>query len=704
MFSNVISLFKGVEVKTEPDGTVRILGMKTEPFLLAIDNLWKTSKISSHIFKRVRSHQLDLMPFFLPDFYYICKRLLGERRSRINRAAVQQVINQLETNTWLRSTVASTYLSKLNLAKLELFNLSPLPHQNDFLKRYDEYTAKWHLNGYVLGAVVGSGKTMMALFLSECMETDVTICIVPKPTVEKVWKDTLDTRYKKKPEYWYSTSGEEPTPGKRYYVAHYEQLAKMIEFFKRPEFKGKKINIVLDESHNLNEIKSARTELLIELAKLVGNFSIIWTSGTPLKAMGSEVIPLLRTIDPYFTPQAEEAFKKIYGLSSARGLDILAHRLGYTSFKVEKAQVMESRVEKFRVDVTIPNGKDYTLEAISRDMAAFIKERQTYYAKNKAMYLEQYFSALRAYERKLKTPAEIKEFEEYQRTAKILHLGYDSMIHKEEPILCNNYEKKLIIPNLPKEMRENFKNARSVYKYVTLKIQGEALGRVLSKKREQCNVDMLQAINDYNVTDLQTNEKFKTTLADIVENSVKKTLIFTSYVSVVDNLYDSFKAAGAYPLKVYGDNGNELPQIVTQFERDQRADPLIASLQSLSTGVPLIMANTVIFLNAPFRDYLYTQACARVDRLGQTEIVYIYDVFLDTGSDSPNISTRSNDIMAWSKSMVDQMLGVKMPDIAIESYDDVYDPIMADLPKAGVSESGNIDSLNPHGAGASYAW
>lgn len=703
MFANALAMFRGIEIKTLPDGTVRILGLRTDSFINEVDRLWKTSRITTHLFKNIKSHQLDLLPFFLPDFYYICKKLLGERRTRINRKAVQEVITRLESDTWIKNTLQDKYHSKLNLAKLDLFTVTPLPHQNDFLKRYDEYTDKWHLNGYVLAAGVGLGKTYMALFLSECLETDITICVVPKPTVEKVWVDTLEKGFKVKPAYWYSTSGEELSVGKRYYVAHYEQLPKLLEFFKGREFVNKKINIVLDESHNLNEIKSARTEYLIDLAKLVGNFSIIWTSGTPLKAMGSEVIPLFRTIDPYFTPIAEEAFKKVYGLSSARGLDILAHRLGYSSFKIDKAQVRDSKVEHYRVDVKIPNGDDYTLEAISRDMTNFIKERQHYYAKNKDLYLERYFAGLRYFESKLKTTKEIQEFETYKRTAKLLHLSYDSMVHKEEPIFCNKYEKKLIIPMLPKELRESFKDARSVYKYVTLKIQGEALGRVLSKKREQCNIDMLQSINEYHVTEADTGEKYTTSLTEIIESAVKKTLIFTSYVTVVDTLYNAFKAAGGYPLKVYGDNGNELPQIVTQFERDVRSNPLIASLQSLSTGVPLVMASTVVFLNAPFRDYLYTQAVARLDRIGQTETVQVYNVFLDTG-DAPNISTRSSDIMEWSRKQVEMMTGVVGPDLALENYEDVYDPVLAALPTAGVQETGAIDSLNPHGSGASYAW
>lgn len=668
MLDNIVSFFTGVEVKTEDAKTIRIMGMKIPEFIYEIDKLWKTSKISSNMFRKIKSRQLDIHPFFAPDFYYLCKKLMGERRSRINRKAVQDIINQMETNTWMKSAFASNYESCLNLKALDRFTVPMLPHQNQFLRHYDEMTWRWGLHGYILAAAPGSGKTLTGLALSECLDTDITICIVPKNSVDEVWVKTMNWAYKDKPTYWHSTSGEPLKKGCRYYIAHYEQLDRVLEFFSSGHA-GKKINIILDESHNLNDLKSARTDLFIQLCKVVKSEHTLWSSGTPLKAMGSEVIPILRTIDPMFDKESEERFRSIFGLSSARGLDILAHRLGYMSFKIDKATIVGNKVDRFRVDVTLKNGEDYTLANISKEMSAFIKERMNYYKSNMKMYLEWYAAGLRAHERTLKTTAQVREFDEYVRTAKLLHTSYDPYVHKQEPILCNLYEKKVIIPNLPKELRENFKNARSVYKYVNLKVQGEALGRVLGKKRTQCNVDMLSAWDKYHVTDQQSGEKFTTTMIDIIDNSVNKTVIFTSYVEVVDRTAAICKEAGGFPLKVYGETNHELPQIVKMFESDVRSNPLVATLQSLSTAVPLIMANTVIFLNAPFRDHEYEQACSRLDRLGQTEVVNIYDVYLNTGKE-PNISTRSMDIMAWSKNMVEQMMGTS-GSVALESLDDV---------------------------------
>lgn len=662
MFDNIVSFITGVEVKELENKVVRVLGLKTFEFIHQIDRFWKTSKITSFLFKKVASRQLDIHPFFVPDFYYICKKLMGERRARINRTAVQQVIDGLMTNSWIKSVYADNIPNRLDFSALNRFLVAPLKQQIDFLRIYNENVTKWQLLGYILGAAPGSGKTYMGYALSECLNTDITICIVPKNSVLDVWVATPKWMFREQPKLWNSLGGEPLTKGYRYYIFHYEQIDRALEFFKKG-YEDKKINIVLDESHNLNELSSQRTQLIIDLVKAVKCQDTLWSSGTPIKAMGSEVIPILRCIDPFFDEEAESRFRKIYGLSSSRALDILAHRLGFMTFLVDKAVAVGNKVEYFRVDVSIKNGNDYTLTTLKLEMRKFIAERVEYYKANMDKYVDHFKQGLRFYERTLKTRDQIRDFEEYVRVVDLLHFHFDPFIHKTEPIFCNAYEKKYILPALPKELRDSFKNARSVYKYVNLKVQGEALGRVLGRKRMQCNVDMLDGANHYRVTDLQTGEKYETSLFDIVENSIKKTVIFTSYVEVVDRVYADFKKAGAHPVRVYGDTNNDLSAILKTFTNEPKIDPLIATLQSLSTAVPLIMANTEVFLNSPFRIHEKVQAVARVDRLGQTETVQIFDVFLDTGED-PNISTRSSDIMEWSKEMVDTMLGLKGASVA----------------------------------------
>lgn len=684
MFDQAFAFFTGVVV-TQEKNEVILKGFKTRQFVAAMENHWGTSRITNNMFSKLRDHRMELNAFFLPDLVYIMKTLAGSRKARINKSMVKETLDLIEDNTWMKSVYDPSFKSRLDMSALERFKWKPLVDQTRFLETYNETVPRYNLKGYLLGAAPGSGKTLANLFLSECLNTDITICIVPKNSVERVWVDTLESAYHITPSYWYSTSGNDlPQKPVRYYVAHYEQLEKLVKYFKS-HCADKRINIVLDESHNFNEVKSQRTDLFVELCKITRSNDIVWASGTPVKAMGAEVIPMMRTLDPYFTPDVEERFKKIYGLSSARGLDIIANRLGYMMFKVDKASIVTNKLNTFVVKVQMDGSDEFTLSSIRKQMGDFIKERMKYYEDNMKMFHNQYFEALEWYEGTL-SRSDLAEYKEYLRCAKLLHTSYNPEVHKAEPILCNNYEKRKIIPALPKTMREEFKNARSVYKYYNLKVQGEALGRILGRQRTKCNVSMLHAWKEYTAREQLVGKEgpeFKTNLIEIVDSSAKKSLVFTSYVEVVDEAAKIFTDAGAMPLKVYGDTNSNLASIIKTFFNDPKANPVIATLASLSTAVPITVANTVIFLNTPFRAHEYEQAVSRSHRIGQTEEVNVWNVYLDTGAE-PNISTRSNDIMEWSREQVAILMGNKyIPQIsaAVESFNTEFglEEVAADL-------------------------
>jgi len=82
---------------------------------------------------------------------------------------------------------------------------------------------------------------------------------------------------------------------------------------------------------------------------------------------------------------------------------------------------------------------------------------------------------------------------------------------------------------------------------------------------------------------------------------------------------------------------------------------LIATIQTLATGVTLTEANTMFFLNKPWRHSDYSQASDRIHRRGQDTEVTIYTLLLNTGS-KPNLSTRMEEVMKWSKKLFDSIV------------------------------------------------
>ncbi|MGF6604711.1 SNF2 family DNA or RNA helicase [Paraburkholderia sp. GAS448] len=364
------------------------------------------------------------------------------------------------------------------------------------------------------------------------------------------------------------------------------------------------------------------------------------THGTPVKAMGGEMAPLFRTIDPLFDRDAQQRFSAIYGKASQRANDILAHRLGKVTYKVESGSVVKVGLHHIQRKVRIPNGESYTLTSIREEMRRFIEERAKHYLSNMRQYERMFENALNAFGKTLVTPEQKEHFRHYERAVKLIRKHFDPSKLKDEIRFATSYEKKVILPALPKPFRQDFKDAKSVVKYYKLKVQGEALGQILGRKRGQCIIDMVPHIG----------------LADIIDTALKKTLMFTSYVGVVDAAAEFLKQQGYRPLRVYGETNNELAGMVNEFGRNEDANPMIATYQSLSSAVPLVMANTMVMANSPFRSFEYDQAVARCKRLGQDENVYVNDVVLDTGGES-NISSRTIDIMQWSRAQVDELLG-----------------------------------------------
>lgn len=687
MFDAARRLIGSISV-TEENGIINISGLPADFITADMDKQWGTSRISSNMFIKMSKSRLSFYSFFAPDFVYTLKALCSNKKAKVNRRAAAKVIEEMYLNTWLANTLVEPN-SKFNYDNLKYINVPLKEHQHEFLHTFDIKTQQYGLNGYLLGAAPGSGKTLIGLALNLVDECDVTIMIVPKNSVERVWDATIDTMLTSKRRWWTSAGTAPLEAGYTHYVFHYEQLGRAIEFFSK--YKSfKKPGIILDECHNFNEVRSQRTIDFVELCKLLNSKTIVLASGTPVKAMGTETIVMMRVLDPLFTPEVEERFRKIFGVSVGRGLDILANRLGFMSFKVDKQTVVGNTVEVLRADVSMDNGKEYTLDVIREKMRVFIEERIKYYQKNMDMFLSQYRAALAIHEKTLKTKTQLHDYETYTRYAKMFNKGMDPKFASAESMYCNRYEKTEIIPNLPSEMKEEFRNAKSVYKYFYLKVQGEALGRILGRERTQCNIDMVRNMHTLKLSNGET-----TSLFEFIDNSEKKTILFTSFVEVVDEAAAYLSENGYQPLKVYGATNKDLASIVASFEKNKDFNPLIATFQSLSTAVPLVMANSVGMLNSPFRPHEYEQALSRIDRIGQTEVVHCLNFFLDTGKEQ-NISTRSSDILLLARDMVSEILGVEVSDVAtMESLTEKSSQVTLEELEIILDEDSTLNNLKP---------
>lgn len=683
---SILNLLRGLNVEVDPvRNKVEITGLR---FLYVCRDLEKYigAKMLYSILDNVSYSRLVFSMFYLPDFYHAINTLLTDpkfkRRIRSGRELLAirtelekiplianiKVINETEPNA----------IPKLDKSKLNRIfnNIKLFDYQDKFIDDCVWKSKLLGLNGYLLDAPPGSGKSISSISLMEVLDIDTIFVVSPKKAVNDVWDETINRIYKEPQSYSMSLPvlhGPSKPAGfdisDRFIVCHYESLGKLNDYLKSIKIPNKRYGVILDESHSLNSHNSERSIQFRELVSKIDPIFCLWMSGTPIKALGTETMTMFATIDRLFDKSVYKSFLKVFGISGVYAISVMAHRLQLVRSEIK---TNGSGVEQYthKVKVTLQNGADYTLKTISNKMIDYVKERKEYYQKNAKKYEDDFFSSIEVYRsRVVKGRGDTSFFradlEDYLSKAKTLHNGYSPTDpkHKQYVLECNYYEDKVIIPRLPNDVKKVFRKAKSVYKYVELTIMGEALGNILGKARSRCNADMVkQLVTDAKVIS-EDGEIYQSNLPDLILNAQAKTIIFTDYVEVVKETEYQLKLKGFKPISIFGEttSGNGLALQTKIFKEDSEINPLITTYKTLSEAVPLTEANRVIFLNLPFRSGTYEQAVKRANRIGQTLDVDLFEVTLDTGEE-PNISTRNEDILKWSEEQVALILGKKLPE------------------------------------------
>lgn len=683
---SILNLLRGLNVEVDPvRNKVEITGLR---FLYVCRDLEKYigAKMLYSILDNVSYSRLVFSMFYLPDFYHAINTLLTDpkfkRRIRSGRELLAirtelekiplianiKVINETEPNA----------IPKLDKSKLNRIfnNIKLFDYQDKFIDDCVWKSKLLGLNGYLLDAGAGTGKTILSISLAEMLDSDTIIVISPKKAVNDVWDETINRIYKEPQSYSMSLPvlhGPSKPAGfdinDHFIVCHYESLGKLNDYLNSIKIPNKRYFVVLDECHSLNSHNSERSIQFRELVSKIDPIFCLWMSGTPIKALGTETMTMFATIDRLFDKSVYKSFLKVFGISGVYAISVMAHRLQLVRSEIK---TNGSGVEQYthKVKVTLQNGADYTLKTISNKMIDYVKERKEYYQKNAKKYEDDFFSSIEVYRSRVvkgrgDTGLFRADLEDYLSKAKTLHNGYSPTDpkHKQYVLECNYYEDKVIIPRLPNDVKKVFRKAKSVYKYVELTIMGEALGNILGKARSRCNADMVkQLVTDAKVIS-EDGEIYQSNLPDLILNAQAKTIIFTDYVEVVKETEYQLKLKGFKPISIFGEttSGNGLALQTKIFKEDSEINPLITTYKTLSEAVPLTEANRVIFLNLPFRSGTYEQAVKRANRIGQTLDVDLFEVTLDTGEE-PNISTRNEDILKWSEEQVALILGKKLPE------------------------------------------
>lgn len=644
------------------------------------------SKMLYNILDKSSRWEMKFQKFYLPDMYHVVLELLNNdkfKRRIVSRSKLQKLKELFETIPLVQNikliqntkdedipVVNKSILKNIFVPGFKLFE-----HQDKFIDNCLFKSKLMDLRGYLLDAGPGLGKTINSIALMELLGADKIIVVCPKKAVIDVWEETINRIYSKPQTY--NLSIDSVVGGKvklanfsldsKFMVCHFEALDKLVASLRN--IPSGRYTVVLDECHGLNSYKSQRSTLFRELNKIVNPYFCLWMSGTPLKALGSETMTMFETIDKLFTPSVVKSFTSVFGISGVYAASVMANRLQLVKATI-KAQ--GSGVEQFTYQskVVLPDAWKYTLSTIREEMKKYIRERTAFYNEFRDEYIEEYFESIEEFKANLGSNFDTKmqiALDEYLAKTKELHNGYNptSPVHKQYIIDCNYFEDKVIIPILSNKTKKIFRKAKSVYKYVELTIIGETLGNVIGRKRTECNKAIVEAMaKSFTVVSEDGKETYETNLGEVIRDAEAKTLIFTDYVDVLKRCNEILTEEGFHPITIFGETTTTigLSNQVKQFKENSKINPLITTFKTLSEAVPLTEANTVIFLNLPFRSGTYDQAVKRANRIGQTKDVHLYEVTLDTGNEE-NISTRNLDILKWSEEQVSILMGDKKSEV-----------------------------------------
>jgi len=631
------------------DDTISVLFIYPHAFYRDIKRYYRTSKVL-HMF--VDKTSVKVPTYFALDLYRTFVWLqTAPYVTPMAKMRYKLAADLMLKETWVGDEANEEETDAtplLNLKKLKNLNITLFKHQEPLLHFYNKTVPRLHLRGVIVSSAVGSGKTILSLAMAETNESDFTIIICPLPTVDRVWTTTIEQIFKKKQKYWKSKSKTPIDMKARFHIVHFESLKNYTHDILKVKSKlaGKKITVILDEAHDLNELTSIRTQQYIKLVDELNPSMVLPMSGTSVKAVSTELLPSFRAIDPKFTEEVAVKFKKMYAGNNTGVVALLRERVKDLTYLVEKNEIGVEPPEKVNVMVKIPNGEEYTLEVIKTKLTAYIKERKKFYAMTADQDRKVLMEILQATYEAAKEANDtlwVNKFIRYKGMLETIIAAnfYRDLIDEIKAV--NKFEREDVLAYMPPDMIATFKLIKTQVKYVELKVVGEAIGNVLTKLRAQAHADMVMEAD----------------LATMIKGSLSKTVIFFTSKEVGDTIGDKVEAAGFNSISVYGDESKKLTENVKKFTNDKKINPLIASFKTLSTGVPLIAASTAIICELPYRPHILSQAIGRINRIGQPHPTTVIYLILDTDG-VPNISTRSREIIQWASESVKEITGVEV--------------------------------------------
>jgi SNF2 family DNA or RNA helicase len=614
--------------------------------------------------KKIKGAQRTIDHITAHEFFALeLFKMFQELNERYKYTPYASVASQIFDKTWL-SRESKLDKIDINLAPLNGFRLELNDYQVEFIREYPNLKVRSGLRGYILSFDQGLGKTLTAIALAECLGKDKIYIVCPNSLKEN-WAYEIKKYFKKYEDdesLWQDEVFIVDNPKykfdkhTKFIICNQESIPKMYPYIDKDNNM-----VIIDESHNFRNL-GKRSNDLIELTTKLECQDILFMSGTPIKSAPSEIVPAMRCIDPLFTEDVAKIYTKCFSVDGTLTSNIVTSRFSRIMFRRTKEQVL-TLPEKFVIPMKlkIPNGEKYEINNVRELIVSRFKEIYNERLKENKSLGNEYANIIRTYSSAPKNVTE--EYIDY--IIKVTNTDKEVYLHELTEIEYNEFVKRYIVDNV-KDPAILTRLAELKTEYLNMKqsSMGRAIGEILPKYRAQLFIDLYDSNRDEFIKMITVNNK--------------KTVIFSSMLSVVNHIHEDLNRNGVGTVKVIGGMKDRMEEII-KFKEDDSIDVLIATSQTLSTGITLTEADQMFFFGTPWRSADFDQASDRIHRIGQTNHVHIWTVLLDTDR-RMNISTRMQAILDWSSEMFGAMVGeIGADDIGEEALNECVEYVFEDI-------------------------
>lgn len=511
--------------------------------------------------------------------------------------------------------------------RIQNINVDLMDYQSDFLKLYYNATKKNGLDGYVMAFEQGLGKTYTAIATVYAFNLFPCIITAPKSTLMS-WKSSIEKLIPNK-----LLREDVIRVGDKFTICNYESLSKIESYLK-----SKPKSVIIDEIQNFRYLNTARTQNIIDVQKRYDIHNVLALSGTPIKALASEMIPIMTMIDPLFreSPQAQYIFKHLYSNPNydAIASAVLKERLKLYMVKKEVKQVLQLPIKnRYTLPLRIENIEPYELTEVLKKIKIYVDTEMAKRSRRDTLLLLE------------------------NLTKEISLLPNDIFSNDFKTMYINNVRKWMMsnpmAPDYPL-ITEDTRNLESMIKQYDSSLYKDIV-TIRKNITSYFNIVMGRAIGEYIVRgkirllNEVVNQNMKT-FTTIIEKSLKKVIIFSTYKEPLEALSKNLTKLGIGNILI--ESGADYNKRSKEFLNDKTIRVLLGSVQSIGTGTDGMQyaSNTIIFLNRPYRSTDSEQAEARIYRKGQDSSCYIY--YVDVEKEIPNILGNEEVINEWSKKML----------------------------------------------------